>query len=384
VSVGDEIALLRHLIAFDTTSAKSNQPLIAFVADYLLGHGVVPRVNANDDGTKASLIASIGPQVAGGVVLSGHTDTVPVAGQAWSSDPFALTDRHGRLYGRGTADMKGFIACALAAVPDLARRRLRVPIHLALSHDEEVGCLAAPALIAALLAQVPRPALAIVGEPSEMRIANAHRGIHAFITTVTGRPGHSSAPQAGVNAITHAALCVDFLRRLSEREAAAAEGRDSEATTINVGLIEGGTAVNIIAERCRIVWECRPAPASDPLAVARAFDAYVGEHVLAAMRARAPEASVITEPTVAVPPLVPEADSPAEALALALTGHNRCISVPFASEAGLFQQAGIPTVVCGPGSAAQAHQPDEFVTSEQLALCRAFLSRLAAWAGSNA
>ncbi len=378
------IGLLRRLVAFDTTSAKSNLELIAFVDEFLDGHGIEAHVVPSEDGAKANLFASIGPNVPGGVVLSGHTDVVPVTGQRWTSDPFTLTERNGRLHGRGSADMKGFIAAALAMAPEFKARALAVPIHLAFSYDEEVGCLGAPRLLERLAALAPKPALAIVGEPSEMKVANSHRGIAAFETRVTGRPGHSSDPGAGVNAIAEAAECIAFLGRLGSEFGAGrerGEGMAPDWTTVNVGTIEGGTAVNIIAEHCRFRWECRPEAGTDADAVLARLRNFAETEVLPRMRAVTPDAAIATEAGVTVPALAAEPDSPAETLALALTGHNHCVSVPFASEAGLFQRAGIPAVVCGPGSAAQAHQPDEFVTVDQIEACVAFMRRLADWAG---
>ena len=308
---------------------------------------------------------------------------VPVAGQVWSSDPFTLTARDNRLIGRGTTDMKGFIACALALVPEFSSRNLRVPIHLAFSYDEEVGCLAAPALLEHLKAFAAPPAAAIIGEPSGMRPANAHRGIHAFTTTVSGIPGHSSEPEAGVNAIDLAAACIGFLGQLADNARRQANRDDGDAvqhTTVNVGTIEGGAAVNIIAGHCRFAWDCRPAPGDRAARVRAALDHFVSSELLSRLKTSKPGVAVVTEEAVAVPPLTSEPGSPAEALALALTGHNACVTVPFASEAGHFQEADIPAVVCGPGFPAQAHQPDEFVDVEQIEACLAFLHRLADWA----
>jgi len=377
-------ALLARLVAFDTTSALSNRALIDFAAATLADHGIASHILPDQTGEKASLLATVGPVVPGGVMLSGHTDVVPVAGQAWTSDPFQLTERDGRLHGRGTCDMKGFVACALAMVPAFAARDLRVPIHLAFTYDEEVGCLAAAPLLELAAEVLPAPALAIVGEPSEMRVANRHRGINAYVTRVRGKPAHASDPDAGANAITAAAVIIGEIDRIGAEFAAAAVPREPgaapEHTTVNVGTIEGGTALNIIAEHCRIAWEIRPAPGDDPDALRARVDAFVADHVLPAMRATAPEASIETTESVAVPGLEPLPGSPAEELLLALTGQNDCTSVPFASEAGIFQAAGIPAVVCGPGSSAQAHQPDEFVTAEQLEACLGLLHRLADWA----
>lgn len=379
----DPLPLLADLVAFDTTSSRSNLPLIDFVSGYLDKHGIASRTVPDATGEKASLLATIGPAADGGVVLSGHTDVVPVTDQPWTADPFSLTRRDDRLLGRGTADMKGFIACVLAMAPMLNARTLRVPVHLAFSYDEEVGCLAAPALIEALLADGRRPAFAIVGEPSEMRVCNRHRGIHTYRTTVTGRPGHAGAPARGANAIAAAAECVTLLTRLGE--GALADDPDvPEVTSVNVGRIEGGTAVNIIAGRCHFAWECRPGPDDAAARVRDVLEAHARDVLLPAIRARAPDAHLETEEIVAVPPLRIDEGAFVQVLAMEFAGQQRPpAAVPFASEAGLFQAAGVPAVVVGPGSPAQAHQPDEFVTIAQLDACMEFLGRLADWATEN-
>ena len=310
---------------------------------------------------------------------------VPVEGQAWSSDPFRLDERDGRLYGRGTADMKGFIAAVLASVPVFAATRLRVPIHLALSHDEEIGCLGAPRLIEALLARAPPPAAVVVGEPTGLEVADRHRGITTFRTTISGRGGHSSAPERGVNAIVLAARFIGELEevasQLSSSSLTVTKGVP-EHTTINVGLIEGGSAVNMIAEHCQLTWECRDQPQS---AVARIVDTVEVrmERTLRRLRGMTPDVRIRTEPLVSVPPLVAVPNSPAVALARRITEQDACVAAPFASEAGLFQQAGVPAVVCGPGRVTEAHQPDEFVTRAQLSACLKFMHRLAEWASED-
>jgi acetylornithine deacetylase len=381
------IEMLRRLVGFDTTSSKSNMALIAHVRDYLAGHGVAARLVPNDDGSKANLFATIGPEGAGGVVLSGHTDVVPVDGQDWASDPFAMVERDGRAYGRGTTDMKGFIAAALALVPEMVAARPRTPLHFALSFDEEIGCLGVRPLLALLARELPRPRLAIIGEPTEMKVANAHKGVYSFHTLVTGREAHSSASHLGASAIAAAARIVDHIYALGE-ELTAPEHQNADFeppyTTVNVGRIDGGTARNIIARQCRFDWEIRPVPGTDPDAVKAAVDDFIAASVLPALRRRFPGAAVETRPSSRVPPLVPEAGSPAEALVLALTGQNRAGTVPFASEAGLFQEQGIPAVLCGPGSVRQAHQPNEFVELAQLATCEAFLRKLIDWAAKAA
>ena len=394
------VDLLRSLVGFDTTSAKPNMALIEFIVARLRHAGIPSCLVGNVDGGKASLLATIGPPVPGGIVLSGHTDVVPVTGQDWQSDPFHLTERDGRLHGRGAADMKSFIAVVLAMVPLFKARRLRVPVHLAFSYDEEVGCLAAPALIARMQRDLPKPALAIIGEPSEMSLANAHRGISTFVTTVSGRPGHAGAPWEGVNAIACAAECITFLSRLagdagaagansaapSARPPSAAVKDDGSAapatipTTINVGTIAGGEAVNIIAEHCHFAWECRPAAGDEAEDVRARLQAYAETVLLPVMQRRAPGAAIVSEVKVAVPPLSPQHGSDAARAALGLAGRHACTTVPFASEAGLFQRAGIPAFVCGPGSFLQAHQPDEFVTLAQIDACIRFMERVADWA----
>ncbi len=387
-ATGGAIEMIQRLVGFDTVSARSNLALIEFVRDYLSGYGIESRLTFDAGGGKANLFATIGgPAEGGGVVLSGHTDVVPVEGQPWESDPFHVVARDGRLYGRGTADMKSFLAVALALVPEVRKRELKVPIHLALSYDEEVGCLGVPALLRDVADALPRPPrLAIIGEPTMMRVANRHKGIHAFETRVTGRDGHSSGTHRGVNAIVHAAEIIGFLDALAaeqRRQGPFEEGFDPPYTTINVGTVEGGTALNIIPRHCAFRWEFRPVPATDPADLLARVETFVAESVLPRMRAVAAEAEVVTVARCAVPPLLPEADSPAETLARALTGANAAIGAAFVTEAGLFQQAGIPAVVCGPGSIEQAHQPNEYIALDQVAACEAFLRRLIDWAAAG-
>lgn len=378
--------MLAHLVAFDTTSAKSNLALIEFVRGYLAGHGIESRLVFDDRRDKANLYASLGPGGPGGVVLSGHTDVVPVAGQPWSSDPFALREAEGRLYGRGTSDMKGFIALALALVPDMLAAGLKRPIHFALSYDEELGCLGAPRMIEDIRANLPLPEIAIVGEPTRLKLGNRHKGCYGFNLEITGRDGHSSATHRGVNAIAHAAEAIGFLDRLGERfrrEGPFDEAFDPPYTTVNVGEIAGGTAVNIIARRCNLAWEFRPIPAAGPQTVIAEVGRYLMQDLLPRMRAVAPEAAVDLREACVVPPLVPRPGSLAETLARRLTGANETIALAFGTEAGQFQEAGIDAIVCGPGSIEQAHKPDEFIELSQFAEGEAFLRRLIDWATSE-
>ena len=372
------IEMLARLVAFDTTSRESNLALIGFVADYLRAIGVEPTLTHDDDGRKANLFATLGQGTSGGIVLSGHTDVVPVDGQPWTTDPFSLTEKGTRLHGRGTCDMKGFVATALALAPEIARRRPRVPIHLALSYDEEVGCVGVGRLIKQAVKSGVRPKAVIVGEPTGMKVVDAHKGIYAFRTTVTGREAHSSLTHKGVNAIAVAADLIGFLGRLAEELAARADpetGFDPPYTTIQIGTIEGGTALNIVPRRCAFAWEYRLMPGADEDEVPRRFEAYC-ESLRPGLRARAEEAGIETVATNRVPGLDPEPGSEAERLAFALAGTNRAYKVPYGTEAGLFQRAGMATIVCGPGSIDQAHKPDEFVERAQIEACEAFLRRL--------
>lgn len=373
------IDLLGKLVAFDTTSRDSNLSLIGFVEDYLAGHGVASFRVPNADGSKANLAASIGPAVEGGIVLSGHTDVVPVDGQAWSSDPFTLTRRDGRLYGRGSCDMKGFLALALAAVPDFAAAGLRRPVHLAFSYDEEVGCLGAPDLIARIAAAVPRPAAVVVGEPTNMEVVSGHKGIASFKVTVTGREAHSSLTHLGVSANMAAVRLMGRLVDLSEaleRAADPASPFTPKGATLTIGLVNGGTAVNILARECCFAFDLRTPPGLDPRAIlADFFDECRATDE--ALKARAPEAGVRVEVRSITPALAPEPGGAAEALARRLAGDNGPARVvPYAAEAGQFQGAGFSTIICGPGSIEQAHQPDEFVEIAQMERGAAFMARL--------
>lgn len=372
--------MLARLVAFDTTSRESNLALIGFVREYLEGHGVASTLIHNDAGTKANLYATIGQQnVPGGIVLSGHTDVVPVDGQAWAGDPFELHERDGRLYGRGTADMKGFIASALALVPVFVAGIGRTPLHLAFSYDEEIGCLGVHSMVRHIAEHLARPKAVIVGEPTMMQVVNSHKGIRTFTTEVTGLEAHSSTPHLGVNAIDVAVQLINFLHRLrgEMQTRGDASGRfDPPYSSIHVGVIEGGTALNILPRRCRFQWEIRPLPGQDPDEITSRFTAYAMNEVLVPLRAISQQADIITKQRADVPPLAPQNASPAEALVTALRGANTLHAVSYTTEAGIFQDVGIPAVVCGPGHIDQAHKPDEFIALSELAACDGFLRQL--------
>ncbi|HJM50971.1 MAG TPA: acetylornithine deacetylase [Alphaproteobacteria bacterium] len=379
------IEMIERLVAFDTTSRNSNLELIDFVAEYLAGHGVKAEIIADEAAAKANLLATIGPARPGGVVLSGHTDVVPIDGQDWQSDPFTVTRREGRLYGRGTADMKSFSAVALALVPEFLARNPKIPIHLALSYDEEVGCLGVRGMVPRLARPELEPLAVIVGEPTNMQLVTAHKGIRTQTTTVRGLEAHSSATHSGVNAVMYAAELIAFLGRLAlEAKTTAPPDCPFEPpyTTIHVGTVEGGTAINIIAKECCFRWEFRLIPGDDAEHYFDRFTAFAENEVLPRMREVSADVGIETVASAAVPPCVPEAGSAAETLVMALAGTNRTGVVSYGTEAGLFQQAGMATVICGPGDIAQAHKPDEFISLEQVEACTAFMRRLADYAAS--
>jgi acetylornithine deacetylase len=369
------LEILKSLVAFDTTSRLSNLDLIDWVDDYLKHFGVLGTRVPNDEGTKSNFFATIGPHEPGGVVLSGHTDVVPVDGQTWDTDPFSLTEQDGRLYGRGTCDMKGFIACALAAVP--AMNTLKRPIHLALSYDEEVGCRGVAPMVDAIVKRLPPIEAVIVGEPTMMQLINGHKGITALETVVTGVPAHSSQTQLGESAVMIAARLIDFL----QNEAAALQAPDHcieefdpPYTTLTVNQIEGGTAINILAERCTFLWDIRSLPGDHAQMLQSAFRTFCDDMV----QESAHPISIETAAFADAPGLKAQEVNTAEQLVRRISGANQSNMVAFATEAGYFQQAGYDTVVFGPGDIAQAHQPNEFVAIDQLRACDQFLNKLIA------
>jgi len=378
--------ILRRLIAFDTVSARSNKAMIEFIADYLEEHGISCNIAPNEDGTKADMIATIGPMVEGGIVLSGHTDVVPVEGQDWQSEPFNMVERDGLLYGRGTCDMKGFIAVVMSLVPEMIKLNLKRPLHLVFSYDEEVGCLGAPALISRMIRDVPMPQAAIIGEPTSMKLVNAHKGVTIFETVVTGCPAHSSQTQSGVNAITVAAECIVFLKSKA-KEFQTGGSLDARLqppyNTVSVGMIEGGTALNIIAGECKFNWDCRSIAGQDAGQLLEKLERYCLEELLPPLKEIDPNVEIVTRKVAAIPPLTPSDDNPAEALVRQLTGQNQAGAVSFAAEAGMFQDAGVPSVICGPGSITQAHQPNEFVEITQIDACTEFVRKIAHWAADK-
>ncbi len=372
-------ALLARLVAFDSVSDRSNLPVIGFVEECLASHGVALRRAPNASGEKAAILATIGPRVDGGVVLSGHTDVVPVDGQPWSSHPFALREAGRRLYGRGACDMKGFDACVLAMVPAFLSAGLKRPIHIVLSYDEETTCLGSTEVIAWFGRDEPRPSAVIVGEPTMMEVADAHKSVATLRTRVTGHEAHSALPALGANAVAAAADVVSEIGRLArEYESGPLDPRFTPPySTLHVGMIQGGTARNILARECVFHWEFRGLPGVSAASALAKVQAFVDAVALPRLRRFGAGPTIATEIEADAPPLAAAPGSAAETLALRLTRSNRTIAVSFATESGHFQAAGLPTVVCGPGSIDQAHKPDEFVEEGQLAACLAFLDGLA-------
>jgi acetylornithine deacetylase len=375
-------ALLAQLVAFDTTSHKTNIPIIRFVEDYLARHGVESTRVTTADGEKASLFATIGPPGIGGIALSGHTDVVPVTGQSWDTDPYTLTERGSRLYGRGACDMKGFLACVLAVVPDLKARRLATPIHIAFSYDEEVGCTGVRPMVAQLGKTLPLPRIVLVGEPTSMAVVDAHKGPMRWSVTVTGQASHSALPHLGVNAVTYAGILLGELARIEEELKGLDPNRrfDPPYTTLQVTQIAGGNASNIVPAECWFGWEIRRLPGFDGLALDRRVRAFAEAHCTAPMQRAAPGTGVAIDLTNEVPPFQADAGSGAVPLALKLAEQNETFAVCYATEASLFQLGGAPAVVCGPGDIAQAHTPNEFIEIAELEGCLRFLGRLADWA----
>jgi acetylornithine deacetylase len=379
MTVLSPVEMLDRLIAFPTVSHVSNLDLIAFVREYLAGLGVGSRIVPSADGTKANLWATIGPHAPGGVVLSGHTDVVPVEGQAWTSDPWTLTRRGDRLFGRGTCDMKGFDALALALVPAMQAARLKRPIHIALSYDEEISCIGVPDMIADMAARGAAPSAVIVGEPSRLQVVTGHKGGVRLDTRITGHSVHSSQMHRGVSAVMTAARLISWLADRGEenqRRADPASIFDPPWTTVHCGMISGGTAFNIVAKACSFSTDIRAIPGEDPRAFEDVYRAHVATHVVPAMRAIQPATGIEIERIFFNPALAPENDGAAEALCRRLTGDNGTHTVPFGSEAGFFQGADWSTVICGPGDIAQAHQPDEYIEITEMERGEAFIRRL--------
>lgn len=377
----NSVELLEVLVGFDTTSRESNLQLIEFVRDYLARFDVPCALIYNDERSKANLFATIGPVDQPGIVLSGHTDVVPVDGQPWTLPPFELTERDGKLFGRGTADMKGYIACVLALVPALVNASLRRPVHIALSYDEEVGCLGVRSLLKVLQQRPIKPLLCIIGEPTELKPVLGHKGKLAMRCEVHGHPCHSAYSPLGVNAIEYAAELIGELGRLGQQLKAPAHHDprfDPPYSTVQTGVISGGKALNIVPADCRFDFEIRALPSQDPALVAAALKTYAECEVLPRMRAVSAQSDIRFSELSAYPGLATAAQSQAAELIASFCGSAAFGTVAFGTEGGLFDAVGIPTVVCGPGSMDQGHKPDEFVSLDQLQACDDMLQRMLA------
>ncbi len=371
--------ILGDLIAFPTISSDSNFEMIGYLAALLESAGAEVWTSSDETGEKANLFATLGPKIDGGIVLSGHTDVVPVAGQDWRTDPFTMVAREGRLFGRGTCDMKGFIAAAVAMAQDFADLPLRRPLHFAFTYDEEIGCFGAQALLNALEKADIKPSVAIIGEPTEMRLIEGHKGCYEYTTTFKGIEGHSSAPNAGVSAIEYAVRFVSRLLELRddvEKSAPPASRFEPPYTTMHAGRIEGGTARNVIAQHCHVDWEIRPVQRQDADHVKAVMKSFVDTTLLPDMTRHHPAADIVTETICEVDGLQPVSHSEARDIVTELTGANSTDVVAFGTEAGLFQSAGISSIICGPGSIAQAHKADEFIEADQLNACLSMLDKL--------
>ncbi len=374
----EQLRWISRLVGFDTTSSKSNLSLIEFVEDYLGGLGVKTFRVGNEDGSKANLYAVVGPEKPEGVVLSGHTDVVPVEGQDWSTDPWTVTEKDGRLYGRGVADMKSFSAIGLSLVPEMLAAGLKRPIIFALSYDEEVGCLGAPSMIAEIADKLPMPSAVIVGEPTNMKVINGHKGIGSFRVHVKGYTTHSSQTDRGVSAVEAAAALIGKVSSMRALRAKAADPScpfDPPYSTMTVNVVRGGTQLNIMAGEAMFEWDLRIIPGDSREEIIGEFTDFA-KGVEAEMRARAAGCRITIEQMTNAPALAPLEDNPAADLAKAITGHNSTDVVAYAAEAGQFQEAGFSTVICGPGSIDQAHQPDEYITLEQVYAGTDFIRRL--------
>lgn len=368
--------ILADLVHFDTTSHKTNLPLIAYIESILKEAGVPYDLVPNDEGDKASLFATLGPEEPGGIGLSGHTDVVPVEGQDWDTDPFTLTVKGDKLYGRGSTDMKGFLACMLAALPAYKEAQLKRPIYLIFSYDEEVGCTGVRPLIKKLDHDLPLPSLVLVGEPSNCHVVEAHKSIISYVTRIEGHETHSSLLHQGVSAIE---IATKLMSHLYESQKNIIETQNDTRfnppySTVHIGRLEGGTARNIVAKSCEFLWEVRALPSFDGEQIAQDLIAYTESELLPSMKAISETTNIVTTQITSVPGLASSPDT--ISLGLKLANQNESSSVSYATEAGLFENQGAGSVICGPGNIEQAHKPNEYIERSELVKCLAVLERV--------
>lgn len=381
-------AILEKLVGFNTVSSNSNLDLIDFIRDFLSSHNISSTLIPSTNHNKASLYATIGPKDAPGIGLSAHTDVVPVEGQNWSTDPFQLVEKNGKLYGRGTCDMKGFLACVLASVPELAKQDLKTPVHLLFSYDEEIGCVGVRPMIEKLGQDLTKPKMIIVGEPTDMSVVNAHKGSNAFITEVTGSEAHSSVLHLGVNAIMIGSLLIAKLREIgAELSKSQYEPNFTPPfTSVHVGKIAGGTALNIVPKSCEFVWEVRNIPGHNVEDVFDKFNNFAQNDIVPDMHKVSKDTSIETTLKNTVYAFQTSNNYVGEqltSLTMRWAGQNRSQAVSYGTEAGFFEKADIPSIICGPGSIEQAHKPDEYVSLEQLEKCMKFLNEVTAYVSAN-
>lgn len=373
------LEILQSLIAFDTTSCNSNLDLLAYIQDYLRNYDVSSELIYDEQGGKANLYATIGPTDKAGVMLSGHTDTVPVSGQNWSSDPYQLVERDGRYYGRGTCDMKGFIAVVLAAVPQIVTRDLKTPVHLAFSYDEEIGCIGVRRLIDTLTQHPIKPAICIIGEPTSMKVVSAHKGKVAARVTIHGKECHSGMAPQGVNAVNYAARLIVWLEAQAQQRQLNGpfdQSYDIPYSTVHVGTVRGGAALNIVPKLASFDFEIRNIAAEDPMELIVALQTYANE-LSAQMQQRDANCHIELDILTEYPGLSTTEDAQAIEFVRKLAANYESASINFGTEGGLFSKhLGVATLVCGPGSMDQGHKPDEFIAIEQIEHCEAFMARL--------
>ncbi len=371
--------ILTKLIGFDTVSRHSNLALIDYVQEYLNGYGIESRLVPNAEKTKTNLYATVGPNTAGGIILSGHTDVVPVDGQDWSTDPFELVEKDNKYFGRGTCDMKGYLAICLAAVPAMIEADLKRPIHFCFSYDEEIGCIGAVDLVNEIVDNLPPVSAVFVGEPTSMQVANLHKSVNSMVTQITGVEAHSSKLNLGVSANLAAAKLINFLSdeldNFRDNPQEDLTSLEPNYSTLNVGTLHGGNASNIIPKFCEFSVDLRTVPKDDPhkcIDSYRAFSRTVEER----MQSQNPICEIKIIDRAAAPGLAPEENGEAEKLALDWSENEQAIAVAYGTEAGLFQKAGYSTIVCGPGSIDQAHRPNEFIEIDQIKKCESFINKL--------